>query len=185
MALVLLDRDGVINEDSDNYIRSADEWRPIPGSIDAIARLSKAGYVVAVVTNQSGLARGYFDQSALDAMHDKLQALVRAAGGDIAGIFICPHLPDANCDCRKPRPGLIDQAATALGLRVQGVPLVGDSLKDLQAAQARGCTPVLVETGKGGRTLSELSQHPSLSEVPVFANLAAFVTSFLADRTSP
>lgn len=185
MTLVLLDRDGVINEDSDHYIRSAAEWRPIPGSVDAIARLSKAGYSVAVVTNQSGLARGYFDQRALDAMHDKLRALVRARGGEIAGIFICPHLPDANCDCRKPRPGLIDQAVAALGLSAQAAPLVGDSLRDLQAAQTRGCAPVLVKTGKGARTLSELSQHPSLSEVPVFVNLAAFVTAFLADRTSP
>ena len=184
MSLILLDRDGVINEDSDNYIRSADEWQPIPGSIEAIARLCQAGYSVAVCTNQSGLGRGYFTLSDLDAMHRKMLALVEQAGGSIAGIYYCPHLPDENCDCRKPLPGLIDQAASALGLAPKGAVFVGDSLKDLQAAQARDCQPVLVKTGKGQTTLKKLSEHSSLSDTPVFANLAAFADCFLKDRTS-
>lgn len=185
MPLILLDRDGVINEDSDNYIRSADEWQPIPGSIDAIARLSRAGFSVAVCTNQSGLGRGYFQLADLNAMHEKMRALVEQAGGAIAGIYYCPHLPDEHCLCRKPLPGLIDQAAADLNLEASGAVFVGDSLKDLQAAIARDCQPVLVKTGKGQATLKKLSEHSSLSEVPVFANLAAFVGWFLNDRTSP
>lgn len=185
MSLVLLDRDGVINEDSDHYICSADEWQPIAGSIDAIARLSRAGFSVAVCTNQSGLARGYFQAPDLEAMHHKLCALVAQAGGRIAGIYYCPHLPDAGCDCRKPQPGLIDQAVSALGLSAEGAPFVGDSLQDLQAGEARQCVPVLVKTGKGLRTLATLSEHRSLSDVAVFANLAAFVDQFLQGRTSP
>lgn len=185
MPLVLLDRDGVINEDSDNYVRSAAEWQPIPGSIDAIARLSRAGFSVAVCTNQSGLARGYFQPADLDAMHGKMISLVEQAGGAIAGIYSCPHLPDAQCDCRKPLPGLIDQAVSDLGLSATGAPFVGDSLKDLQAAQARQCLPVLVKTGKGLRTMATLSEHRSLSAVAVFDSLAAFVDQFLQDRMSP
>ncbi|HCS26156.1 MAG TPA: D-glycero-beta-D-manno-heptose-1,7-bisphosphate 7-phosphatase [Spongiibacteraceae bacterium] len=184
MSLILLDRDGVINEDSDNYIRSADEWQPIPGSIEAIARLSQAGYRVAVCTNQSGLGRGYFTRSDLDAMHRKMLALVEQAGGSIAGIYYCPHLPDENCDCRKPLPGLIDQAAADLGLNAAGAAFVGDSLKDLQAAHARDCLPVLVKTGKGEKTFTALSEHSSLSHTRVFDNLAAFVNWFIKDRTS-
>lgn len=183
MPLVLLDRDGVINEDSDNYIRSVEEWQPIPGSIEAIARLSQAGYQIAVCTNQSGLARGYFSQADLDAMHRKMGALVEAAGGRIDGIFCCPHLPEAQCACRKPAPGLIDQATAALGMTAEGAPFVGDSLKDLEAAQARNCTPVLVKTGKGLQTLAAIAQHRSLSETLVFDNLAAFADRFLKERT--
>ena len=180
--MVLLDRDGVINEDSDNYIRSADEWHAIPGSIEAIARLSRAGFQVAVCTNQSGLGRGYFQADDLSAMHSKMCSLVEEAGGRIAGIYFCPHLPQDNCDCRKPLPGLIDQASAALAESPEGAPFVGDSLKDLQAAQARGCQPVLVKTGKGQTTLGQLQQQPSLAGTTVFETLADFVDSFLADR---
>ncbi|WP_372763959.1 D-glycero-beta-D-manno-heptose 1,7-bisphosphate 7-phosphatase [Litorivivens sp.] len=183
--LVLLDRDGVINEDSDNYIRSAEEWIPVSGSIEAIARLSQAGYRVGVCTNQSGLARGYFSAEDLSAMHRKMCALVGACGGQIDGIFFCPHLPDENCDCRKPLPGLIDQAAAAFGCSVKGAPFVGDSIKDLQAAIARDCQPVLVKTGKGEKSAAQLSEHTSLSHTRVFANLAAFVEDLLTQRSQP
>ncbi|MFT5032493.1 MAG: D-glycero-D-manno-heptose 1,7-bisphosphate phosphatase, partial [Bacteroidia bacterium] len=159
-------------------------WLPIPGSIDAIAKLSQAGYQVAVCTNQSGLARHYFQLADLDAMHQKMRTLVEQAGGTIAGIYYCPHLPDAHCDCRKPLPGLIDQAAAELGVSAKGAAFVGDSLKDLQAALARDCLPVLVKTGKGPATLERLSEHSSLSATPVFDNLAAFVECYLNDRTS-
>ncbi len=180
MQLVLLDRDGVINEDSDNYIRSADEWVPIPGSIDAIARLSQAGYTVGVCTNQSGLGRGYFSEAELSAMHRKMCALVGAAGGTVDGIFFCPHTPDADCDCRKPRPGLIDQAADAFNTSVKQAPFVGDSIKDLQAAVARDCQPILVKTGKGEKSAAQLSQHTSLSHTRVFDKLADFVDDLLS-----
>lgn len=184
MRLVLLDRDGVINEDSDNYIRSADEWIPIPGSIDAIARLSQAGFTVGVCTNQSGLGRGLFSEAELTAMHRKMCALVGTAGGIVNGIFFCPHLPDANCDCRKPRPGLIDQAAAAFNTSVKNAPFVGDSIKDLQAAVARDCQPILVKTGKGENSAAQLSQHASLSHTRVFDKLADFVDDLLSQKPS-
>jgi D-glycero-D-manno-heptose 1,7-bisphosphate phosphatase len=184
MRLVLLDRDGVINEDSDNYIRSADEWIPIPGSIDAIARLSQAGFTVGVCTNQSGLGRGYFSEAELTAMHRKMCALVGTAGGIVNGIFFCPHLPDANCDCRKPRPGLIDQAAAAFNTSAKNAPFVGDSIKDLQAAVARDCQPILVKTGKGENSAAQLSQHASLSHTRVFDKLADFVDDLLNQKPS-
>ncbi|MBB3048641.1 D-glycero-D-manno-heptose 1,7-bisphosphate phosphatase [Litorivivens lipolytica] len=182
MPLILLDRDGVINEDSDNYIRSAEEWIPVPGSIEAIARLSQAGYTIGVCTNQSGLGRGYFSEDDLSAMHRKMCALVGAHGGVINGIFFCPHLPDAECDCRKPLPGLIDQAAAAFNAKVKGVPFVGDSIKDLQAAVARDCQPVLVKTGKGEKSFAQLAEHGSLSHTQVFATLADFADDLLAAR---
>ncbi|WP_210397949.1 D-glycero-beta-D-manno-heptose 1,7-bisphosphate 7-phosphatase [Motiliproteus sediminis] len=153
--LVILDRDGVINQDSDHYVKSVDEWIPIPGSTEAIARLSQAGYKVAIATNQSGLARGYFDQQQLDAMHAKMTALVEAAGGRIDGIFFCPHGPDDRCDCRKPLPGMIHQIEQAFDLSAERAYIVGDSLRDLQAGQACGCIPILVRTGKGERTLAK------------------------------
>ena len=184
MRLVLLDRDGVINEDSDNYIRSADEWIPIPGSIDAIARLSQAGFTVGVCTNQSGLGRGYFSEAELTAMHRKMCALVGTAGGIVNGIFFCPHLPDANCDCRKPRPGLIDQAAAAFNTSAKNAPFVGDSIKDLQAAVARDCQPILVKTGKGENSAAQLSQHASLSHTRVFDKLSDFVDDLLSQKPS-
>ncbi|OMH39455.1 D-glycero-beta-D-manno-heptose-1,7-bisphosphate 7-phosphatase [Motiliproteus sp. MSK22-1] len=153
--LVILDRDGVINEDSDNYIKSVDEWIPIPGSAEAIAQLSSAGYLVAVATNQSGIARNYFSLETLKAMHNKMEALVNAAGGHIDGIFFCPHGPDDRCQCRKPSPGLITQIEKHFGQSAEGAFIVGDSKRDLEAGLARGCTPILVRTGKGERTLAK------------------------------
>ena len=183
MALVILDRDGVINFDSDNYIRSLGDWSPIPGSIEAIASLSRAGYRVAVATNQSGLGRGYFDLDDLEAIHARLNQLVVEAGGELAGIFYCPHLPDAGCECRKPAVGLVRAIERELGESAHGAPFVGDSLKDLQAARAAGCLPMLVKTGKGEGTLATLKgDSPGLEnpdDVPVFENLAAACRSIL------
>jgi D-glycero-D-manno-heptose 1,7-bisphosphate phosphatase len=147
--LILLDRDGVINEDSPAYVKSLAEWRPLPGSLEAIARLSRAGRLIAVVTNQSGLARGLFDRATLEAMHGELRARVAALGGRVDAIRYCPHGPEDRCACRKPAPGLIHEAEAALGVSARGMPLVGDSPRDLEAARAAGCVPVLVRTGNG------------------------------------
>lgn len=163
--LVILDRDGVINRDSDNFIKSADEWLPLPGSIDAIARLTTAGFTVVVATNQSGLGRGLLDQTALDEIHDKMHSMVETAGGRIDHVVYCPHLPDAGCDCRKPLPGLFTQIGDHYSIRLDGVPAIGDSLRDLQAAKTAGATPILVRTGNGARTERELAQTDLRSEV--------------------
>jgi D-glycero-D-manno-heptose 1,7-bisphosphate phosphatase len=173
--LVILDRDGVINQDSDHFVKTTDEWQPIAGSTEAIARLSEAGFTVAVATNQSGLARGHFDEPTLAAMHDKMHGLVADAGGEIAGVFYCPHGPDDGCDCRKPLPGLIDQIEQALTLSARGAYLIGDSLRDLEAGLIKGCTPILVRTGKGERTLQKLAETPvpELEQLLVFDDLAA------------
>ena len=177
--LIILDRDGVINEDSDGYIKTVDEWVPIPGSIKAIARLSQAGYTVVVATNQSGIGRGYYDVATLDAMHARMRELVAAQGGEMGGIFYCPHGPDDGCDCRKPLPGLIDQIVTEYG-DVTGAPLIGDSLRDLQAGIARHCQPVLVLTGKGQKTLDK-GLPENLGDVAIFDSLADFVDHTLKD----
>jgi D-glycero-D-manno-heptose 1,7-bisphosphate phosphatase len=183
MMLVILDRDGVINEDSDDYIKSLAEWRPIPGSIDAIARLSRAGFTVAVATNQSGLARGLFDLDDLEAMHQRLNELVEAAGGKLAGIFYCPHHPDDQCDCRKPKPGLLDAIERELGQPIRGAWLIGDSRGDLEAARARDCVPTLVLTGKGARTREQLAVDPAWRELPVYADLAAAADALIGTLT--
>ncbi len=172
MQLVILDRDGVINEDSDNYIKSVDEFVPLPGSLAAIARLNRAGYTVAVATNQSGVGRGLFDLATLGAMHDKLTRLLAEEGGRVDRVFYCPHSPDDACDCRKPLPGLMHQIATHYKTPLTGVPVIGDSLRDLEAARAVGARPLLVRTGKGERTLAA---GKGLAEVPVYADLAAVV----------
>lgn len=174
MRLVILDRDGVINEDSDHYIKSADEWIPIPGSIHAIARLTRAGFIIAVATNQAGIGRGFFDQSALEAMHKKLISLVNQAGGKIATIAYCPHHPDDYCNCRKPAIGLVQQIEKRLNVSARNAWLVGDSLKDLQLAHACHCKPALVLTGKGRKTLTLLKDHKELKESSIFSSLAAF-----------
>ena len=139
MPILVLDRDGVVNQDSDDYIRSEQDWIPIPGSIEAIARLSMAGYQVAIATNQSGLNRGYFTLEDLESIHRQLCAMVEEKGGSIAGIFYCPHRPDENCDCRKPATGLLRAIERELGESVAGCYFIGDSLKDLQAGRAMGC----------------------------------------------
>ncbi len=174
MKLVILDRDGVINEDSDAFVKSVDEWVPLPGSIEAIARLWRAGYTVVVATNQSGIGRGLFDEQTLAAMHRKLEQLVVAAGGEIGAIYYCPHHPDAGCDCRKPAPGLLDRIARDFSVPLAGVPIIGDSLRDLQAGLAHGCRPILVRTGKGSRTESKLTAS-ELGHALVVDDLAAAV----------
>ncbi|MDI5987421.1 D-glycero-beta-D-manno-heptose 1,7-bisphosphate 7-phosphatase [Halomonas sp. M4R5S39] len=173
LKLVILDRDGVINHDSDDYVKSLDEWIPYPSAIAAIARLSQAGWTVAVATNQSGIARGLYDETTLAAMHRELGRRVTAAGGEIAHIAYCPHGPDDDCDCRKPLPGLLEQIRDALALEsLKGSWMVGDSLRDLQAGEPLGCRPVLVRTGKGERTLA---RGEGLHHALVFDDLAAFV----------
>jgi D-glycero-D-manno-heptose 1,7-bisphosphate phosphatase len=172
MKLVILDRDGVINQDSDAYVKSADEWIPIDGSIEAIAKLYKAGFTVVVATNQSGLARGLFDLDDLEAMHDKLTQLVIDAGGELGAIFYCPHGPDDNCNCRKPKAGLIDAIEAEFDVSASSVPLVGDSLRDLEAGLQKGCDPILVLTGKGEKMQPKLAATTGLEHTPHFANLA-------------
>lgn len=175
MKLIILDRDGVINHDSDAYIKSVDEWQPIAGSIEAIARLYHAGWTVAVATNQSGLARGYYDEATLHAMHDKLRALLAEQGAEIGLIAYCPHGPDDGCDCRKPSPGMLLQIAEHYQADLDGVWFVGDSLRDLEAAVAVGAQPVLVRTGKGGQT----AEHPFPPQTLVFADLAGVAQALL------
>jgi len=155
MRLVILDRDGVINQDSDEYIKCPAEWVPIPHSLEAMVRLNQAGYRIVVITNQSGLARGYLDVPTLNQIHSKMHYLLAQMGGGIESILFCPHLPDDNCNCRKPRPGLFQELAGRLHIRLEGVPVVGDSLRDLQAAQAVGAKPLLVRTGKGNITAAD------------------------------
>lgn len=169
--LVILDRDGVINEERVDFIRSADQWRPLPGSLEAIARLCRAGLSVAVATNQSGVGRGLMSARDLAAIHDTLDLAVREAGGELAGVFFCPHKPDAGCRCRKPLPGLLEQIEAALGLPVAGEFMVGDSMRDLQAATAARARPALVRTGFGADTESRLGDD---STVPIFNDLGSF-----------
>lgn len=169
--LVILDRDGVINEDSDDYIKSLDEWVPIPGSVAAIARLSRAGYKIGVATNQSGLARGYFDEITLANMHALLCALVEEDGGQVDAICYCPHGPDDGCHCRKPEPGLLEQISEELQMPVAGAWYVGDTGKDLELGLKMGCKAILVRTGKGRQTETKLD--PAMRKaVTVVDNLA-------------
>ena len=174
---IILDRDGVINQDSPDYIKSAQEWVPIPGSIEAIVALSQAGYTVAVATNQAGLAKGKFDQADLDAMHAKMCDMVEAAGGKIDLIVYCPHHPDDACDCRKPKPGLLHAIESELGVSVAGVPFVGDKVSDIQCARAAGAKPILVKTGKGAAVAAE--QGDQLAGVAIYDNLWNFVQGLL------
>jgi len=176
MKLIILDRDGVINEDSDNYIKSPEEFIPLPGSLEAIARLHRAGYAIAVATNQSGIARGYFDIDTLNRMHEKLSQLLLALGGNIDGFFYCPHGPEDGCECRKPKPGLLLDIKVRFNTIMQDVPFVGDSLSDLNAARAVGAKPVLLKSGKGERTLAK---GEGLDGVPVYDDLSAFVEALL------
>lgn len=178
MKLIILDRDGVINEDSDEYIKSIEEFIPLPGSLEAIARLKQAGYTIAVATNQSGIARGYFDEATLAAMHDKLARLLDEQGGKIDYIAYCPHGPDDDCNCRKPLTGLLTEIANHFNVDLTNVPVIGDSLRDIQSARRVGACPILVKTGKGTRTLENSAE---LTDVPVYANLADAVDALLSN----
>jgi D-glycero-D-manno-heptose 1,7-bisphosphate phosphatase len=179
---IILDRDGVINEDSDAYIKSPDEWIPIPGSLEAIARLNQAGIRVAVATNQSGIGRGMFTLQTLNAMHAKLQNLAARVGGHVDGIFFCPHTPEDQCSCRKPNTGLLHAIAERFGHPLDGIPFVGDSISDIEAARAVGAKPLLVRTGKGERTLTKLG---SPAAIEVYDDLDSAVTALLEIESSP
>lgn len=179
MKLVILDRDGVINHDSDEYIKSIDEFVFIPGSIEAIARLNQAGYRVAVATNQSGIGRGYFTLDTLNQMHAKLIRALSAIGGQIEIIAYCPHSPDDECDCRKPKAGMLLDIGRRMNTSLKDIPVIGDSLRDLESARAVGAQPILVKTGKGERTLAK---GKGLENVPVFDNLSAAVDALLKEE---
>ena len=177
MKLVILDRDGTINFDSDQYIKSPAEWRPIPGSLEAIARLSQAGYRIVVATNQSGIARGLFDTATLVAVHDKLQRAAALAGGRIDAFFFCPHAADSACECRKPNPGMLLEIARRFNVSLAGVHMVGDARRDLEAAAAAGAKPVLVLTGKGAGTRAEGKLPPGTQVFPDLAALAQHLSA--------
>jgi D-glycero-D-manno-heptose 1,7-bisphosphate phosphatase len=176
MQLIILDRDGVINFDSDQFIKSPEEWKPIPGSLEAIARLNQAGYRVVVSTNQSGVGRGLFDMPTLNAIHDKMHKACALVGARIDAVFFCPHTSENHCLCRKPKPGMLEEIAARYNISLADVPAVGDSLRDLQSAAAVGAQPYLVLTGKGGKTQAA----GGLPEgTQVFANLAAVVAEMV------
>ncbi|TNF89499.1 MAG: D-glycero-beta-D-manno-heptose 1,7-bisphosphate 7-phosphatase [Gammaproteobacteria bacterium] len=177
--MVILDRDGVINHMLDGDVTSADDWDPIPGSIEAISRLKKAGYLVTVASNQSGIARGQYSEKDLQAMHDKMQKLLAARGVSVDGIFYCPHGPEANCICRKPKPGLLYQIAKQFDIDLSQTPLVGDNISDIRAAKMANAKPILVRTGKGEYVM----QHfPEALDVPVYDDLAHFVRETLRKK---
>ncbi|MDD4916143.1 MAG: D-glycero-beta-D-manno-heptose 1,7-bisphosphate 7-phosphatase [Methylococcales bacterium] len=172
---IILDRDGVINEDSNAFIKSPAEWRPIPGSLEAISRLNRAGFQVVIATNQSGVGRGLFDIRTLTAIHQRMRQELAVFGGRIEAIFFCPHLPDAGCQCRKPMPGMFQEIAERLQISLENVPAIGDSLRDLQAAQKAGAKPILVLTGKGQNT----RRDAEAAGFPIFLDLAAAVQAIL------
>ena len=176
MKLVVLDRDGVINFDSAQYIKSPAEWKPIPGSLEAIARLNQNGYRVVVATNQSGVGRGLFEMDTLNQIHRKMHQALEAVGGRIDAIFYCPHPADSDCECRKPKPGMYRRIADTLNVDLKGVPTIGDSLRDLQAGSAVGCQPYLVLTGKGEKTVAD-GNLPEGTQI--FPDLAACVDALL------
>jgi D-glycero-D-manno-heptose 1,7-bisphosphate phosphatase len=181
MKLVILDRDGTINEDRDDFVKSADEWLPLPGALEAIARLNQAGWHAVVATNQSGLGRGLFDMAALNAMHAKMNQMLHRLGGRIDAVFFCPHTPADGCACRKPLPGLFEQIGYRYGIDLSEVPAVGDSLRDLRAGAAAGCAPHLVRTGKAA-SLDDAAiaqWQGSLPGMQVHAGLAAFAESLI------
>ena len=179
MKLVILDRDGVINFDSPQFIKSPAEWKPIPGSLHAIARMKQNGYHVVIVTTQSGIGRSLLDMEALNAIHEKMHKALFAAGGRIDAIFYCPHTADSACECRKPKPGMFKRISETMNVDLKGVPSIGDSLRDLQASAAAGCLPMLVRTGKGPLTLEE-GNLPEGTEV--FDDLAAAVDWIVAAK---
>ena len=185
LKLVILDRDGTINRDRDDFVKSPEEWEPLPGALEAIARLNHAGWHVVIASNQSGLGRGLFDVAALNAMHDKMHKLLASVGGRVDAIFYCPHGPEDDCSCRKPLPGLFEQIAQRLGMSLKGVPTVGDSRRDLVAGSSAGCAPHLVLTGKS----AGLSAQQALEGMPegtqIHADLAAFADALISPGGLP
>jgi D-glycero-D-manno-heptose 1,7-bisphosphate phosphatase len=177
--LIVLDRDGVINYDSDQFIKSPEEWRPVPGSVEAIARLNHAGYRVVVATNQSGIGRGLFDMAMLNTIHEKMHKALAHAGARVDAIFFCPHTADSKCECRKPRAGMLIEIGKRFNTELTGVPCIGDSLRDLQAAEAVGAQPILVLTGKGEKTLRDGNFPQS---TVIYPDLAFAVSALLASE---
>jgi len=179
MPLIILDRDGVINYDSDDYIKSVDEFVLIPGSLEAIARLNQAGFKVAIATNQSGISRSYYTLDTLHAMHDKLAKLLLEHGGKIDKIYFCPHGPNEQCACRKPLPGMLQQAMNELESDPSDTIMIGDSIKDLAAAKAACITAMLVKTGKGERSLAKIKSEQIYTAIPIYADLRAATNAIL------
>lgn len=188
MKLIILDRDGVINHDRDDYVKSADECIPIEGSINAIVRLNNAGYTVVIATNQAGLAKDKFELEDLEAMHEKITRLVEEQGGEIGAIFYCPHRDEDNCKCRKPKPGMLDAIEAEFNTSVESCYFVGDSLRDLQAGLQKGCKPILVQTGNGKTTLAQIADSNlptdttpiTIDQIHVVDNLAAAADFIIA-----
>lgn len=189
MKLIILDRDGTINHDSDAYIKSASEWWPIDGALEAIAQLNRAGYRVAVATNQAAIGRGLFSVETLDSIHAKMHAMAKVAGATIDSVFYCPHKPEDKCNCRKPQPGLLYQISEHYGVNLNAVPMVGDTLRDMQAADSAGCQPHLVLTGKSESLVELLEAGGNLpNEFPhntqIHHDLASFARFILSKPAS-
>jgi D-glycero-D-manno-heptose 1,7-bisphosphate phosphatase len=180
--LIILDRDGVINQDSDDFIKSPEEWQAIPGSLEAIARLCREDYRVVIITNQSGISRGLYTINTLNKIHEKMIEDLHRSGGEISAVFFCPHSDDEDCECRKPKPGMFLELAKRLKCNLKDVYAVGDSLRDIQATVAAGAMPILVETGKGLKTIEEMSDPEYglvINSTPVFKDLSSFVDDLL------
>lgn len=177
--MIIIDRDGVINHDSDDYIKSPEEWKPISGSLEAISRLKKAGYLVTIATNQSGIARGLFSEQTLQDIHAKMTKLLAMRGASIDGIYYCPHGPQANCICRKPKPGLLIKIAKDFDIDITQTPFVGDNITDIKAAEMARAKPILLRTGKGEHVMQN---NPESANVPVYDDLAHFVRDTLKNR---
>lgn len=186
MKAIILDRDGVINQDSSEFIKSPDEWLPLKGSLEAIAKLKRAGYSVFVLTNQSGVARNLFTVGTLTRIHRKMIEAALHHGGEIDAILYCPHGPDDCCECRKPKPGLFLELAERLNLNLADIPAVGDSIRDLQAANAAGAKPILVRTGNGQKSTNAIAKgkHEELKNVESYKNLADYVDHLLKNNHS-
>lgn len=186
MRLVILDRDGVINEDTGDSITAPEQWVPIPGSLEAVARLCRAEYRVVIITNQSGVGSGLFTIDMMNKIHMRMFQLIRQKGGEVDALLFCPHAPDLGCDCRKPEPGLFHELARRLKVNLTGIPALGDSVRDLEAAAAAGAQPVLVRTGNGEQTLEAIRQSDdeNLKQVPVYDDLASFVDHHMLDDAS-
>ena len=185
--LIVLDRDGVINFDSPDYIKSPEEWRPLPGSLEAIARLCREDYKVVIITNQSGIARGLYSINTLNRIHQKMLEKLQPLGGEISAIFFCPHGPGDGCQCRKPMPGLFHELKNRLKCNLKNIYAVGDSLRDLEAAHSAGARPVLVQTGNGKRCKEDIDggkTDPAFREVPCYPDLAGFVDTLIESRSS-
>ena len=185
MKLVILDRDGTINHDSDEFIKSPEEWQALPGALEAVGRLNHAGYHVVLATNQSGLGRGLLDVASLNAIHKRMLKQLAAVGGRIDAIFYCPHAPEDACTCRKPLPGLIEQVADRFGIDLKDVPFVGDSLRDMQAAVAAGCSPHLVLTGRSEVLRGAALPPTFLADTQMHTDLNAFVDALLKKSLEP